>query len=653
LLSLSPPEARSARPGALEAILLLGVALAVFAIAYDNGAFNVSARSALGLVVWWGLIVAVGLRLMPLEPLPRAVVLVGCLLGAFAALTLLSAAWGPSFERAFLEFTRASLFLGVFLVAALGSSRRNLRAWTDGLAVALSATAAVALASRLFPDLFSTRGVVEFLPSWLIRLSFPVGYWNGLAILLALAVPLLLEIAGSERRAVIRGAGVAPLPLVAAAIYLASSRGGFATAAVGAAAYVLATDRRWPAVGALALGLVGSVAAVATLAARDELANGPLGASVVAEQGRSAAVLIGLVAVAVALGYGGLVALQSPVPSPSARVGRIAVAAGMVALVGVLLASHPVDRFNQFRQPPVVLAAPTPNFVASHLSSVNGNGRWQFWGAALDEWDTRPLLGRGAGTYEAWWAQHGSIPFFTRDAHSLYLETLGELGLVGFAVLAALVGTALLVGVGRVRGASAVGRPPAAALLALVAAFLVGVGIDWMWELTVVPIVGMVALGLLVGPATAAAPGSVRRVPFGLGVAFIGLAWVVVCAQGMLLLTQAELDRSERAVTADDGPAALRHAQSAQALLPWAASPRLQLALVYERMGRLRDAREAIGEAIHRDPDNWRNWYTQTRIEAKAGDVRASRRSLRRAVELNPRSSLFGGQRPATRVQQG
>ena len=35
---------------------------------------------------------------------------------------------------------------------------------------------------------------------------------------------------------------------------------------------------------------------------------------------------------------------------------------------------------------------------------------------------------RGAGSYESWWAQHGSISYFIRDAHSVWLETLGELG---------------------------------------------------------------------------------------------------------------------------------------------------------------------------------------------------------------------------------
>jgi len=58
-------------------------------------------------------------------------------------------------------------------------------------------------------------------------------------------------------------------------------------------------------------------------------------------------------------------------------------------------------------------------------------------------------------------------------------------------------------------------------------------------------------------------------------------------------------------------------------------------------MSRLPEAREAIAQAIDRDPTDWRLWYTRTRLETRAGDVPAARRSLRRATELNPRSPLF------------
>ena len=73
--------------------------------------------------------------------------------------------------------------------------------------------------------------------------------------------------------------------------------------------------------------------------------------------------------------------------------------------------------------------------MRSHLLSANGSGRWQFWESAVDAFQATPLLGHGAGSYEAWWAEHGSLAVFVRDAHSLYLETLAELGVLGFLLL--------------------------------------------------------------------------------------------------------------------------------------------------------------------------------------------------------------------------
>ncbi len=53
----------------------------------------------------------------------------------------------------------------------------------------------------------------------------------------------------------------------------------------------------------------------------------------------------------------------------------------------------------------------------------------------MDANATDPLKGIGPGTFEFWWARHGTTPGFIRDAHTLYFETLAETGIVGFALL--------------------------------------------------------------------------------------------------------------------------------------------------------------------------------------------------------------------------
>ena len=94
-----------------------------------------------------------------------------------------------SSENAFDEVNRVSLYLGVFVVVILVSSRRSLAPWIGGLATAISAIAAVAVVSRLFPGSFPGRDLDGVPPASATRLSFPLGYWNGLAIFAALGVP--------------------------------------------------------------------------------------------------------------------------------------------------------------------------------------------------------------------------------------------------------------------------------------------------------------------------------------------------------------------------------------------------------------------------------------------------------------------------------
>ena len=121
-------------------------------------------------------------------------------------------------------------------------------------------------------------GLAAFLPSAATRLSFPLGYWNGLAVFVAFyAVPLLLRLAIVAQSFLVRGVAIASIPALAATIYLqASSRGGVATALTGTAVFLALTARRWAAVAALVVATVGALGAVSILLPRTQLVNGPL-----------------------------------------------------------------------------------------------------------------------------------------------------------------------------------------------------------------------------------------------------------------------------------------------------------------------------------------------------------------------------------------
>ena len=628
------------------------VAVAIFWIAYDNGSYGVESRNSLAIVIWWTVIVVVVFGLWPKEPVNRPALVVGGLLAALALWTSASLLWSVSSERAFDELNRVSLYLGTFVLVTVASSRLSLARWMTGLAMAISAIAAVAVVSRLLPGSFPGGDLGTFLPASVTRLSFPLGYWNGLAIIVALGVPLLLSVALVAPVPAVRGLALAPIPAIASVIYLASSRGGVATAMVGVATFLVLTERRWSAVAALATSGLGSAWAIEVLLQRDELVDGPLGTDLVEHQGRTAALLIGLACAATGLAYAfGSRALQKKRFEPSSVVNWAGVLVTLLAGVLAVILAHPVERLRAFKAPPAgAEAIERGDFVKQHLLSGGGSGRWQFWSSAVDQWRQTPVWGDGAGSFESWWAHHGSIALFVRDAHSLYLETLGELGVVGVTLVVSFV--VLGLGAGAFHAVRATGdvRVFAAAATGVFAAYATAAGLDWVWELTAVSIVGVASLALAVGPASAGLRAVAAETParsvrrrVGVAVAAILLALVLVFAQAIPLFAQREIGRSQAAARRGDLSDALAAAKRARNIQPWAATPYLQLALVSEEAGALPSARAWIGMAIARDRSDWRLWLASARIDTRLGRVQAAERSLRRAVELNPRSPLFRG----------
>ena len=100
-----------------------------------------------------------------------------------AVWTLASTAWASDAASAFSEFDRVSLYLGVFALCSLVFRRRDLAAWCDGIGFGIVAVAVVALCSRAFPGIIGRESGAAIFPALTSRLSYPVGYWNGLGIL--------------------------------------------------------------------------------------------------------------------------------------------------------------------------------------------------------------------------------------------------------------------------------------------------------------------------------------------------------------------------------------------------------------------------------------------------------------------------------------
>jgi hypothetical protein len=314
-------------------------------------------------------------------------------------------------------------------------------------------------------------------------------------------------------------------------------------------------------------------------------------------------------------------------------VGQATAVVLVVLVVTAIALAHPIAKFDAFKSNAAITDTHGTG-TTNHLLASSGSGRWQFWSAAVSEFRAHPLNGGGAGSWGAWWLQHGSLPVYSEYAHSLYLEALGELGIVGLLLL----GAAVLVAViGAVRSALVLASGEIAAAAACGIAFFAAAAYDWVWQLAGVAVVGVAMLGFALGafPSTRAhawARSGVLRAALAL------VAVAVVVPQYVVLAAGSHLRNSQSAFKARDMARARSEAVAAKAIEPWAASPYLQLALVSEAEGNFTTASHWVNEAIDRSRRDWALWATATRIEIERGNATAAKRDLAEARRLNPNS---------------
>jgi O-antigen ligase len=117
-----------------------------------------------------------------------------------------------------------------------------------------------------------------------------------------------------------------------------------------------------------------------------------------------------------------------------------------------------------------------------------------------------PLQGLGSGSFAQLWALERPIPVNAIDAHSVFLEALLELGVVGFVVMAATLALPLAVAP-QLAGWWAAGATGA------YTAFLVHAAVDWDWEMPVVTIAGLACGAAILAQAGSDRQASARRQP--------------------------------------------------------------------------------------------------------------------------------------------
>lgn len=375
-----------------------------------------------------------------------------------------------------------------------------------GIAVALwAAVAAVALAGgpgALWPRALGGRWAVGGLAGLAAWTAASVA-WAPLedsaredAVRLALyAAALPLAVFAMRARSAARALepGLAALALVAVGYGLLGKVGVLDLAASARADGRLDQPLTyWNAMGAMAafgLALSGRLAIDATRARRLRLAGGlavPLlaaGLVLTYSRGALAAAVLGAVALmALAPEAAGLRrALPLPRRAAAAAVGVLAVA--VVAAVAVTDSAAP----------------PAKGATAQRLADV-GTDRFDYWLVAADQLAARPLAGEGTASFRVAWLRERDIRGGAADAHSLYLETAGELGIVGLALLGAFVAGVALAA----RRVLAADRALAAGPCAALAVLAFHAGLDWDWELPALALPALLLAGALVACADGA-----------------------------------------------------------------------------------------------------------------------------------------------------
>jgi O-antigen ligase len=417
LLALSSEQGRACSAAAL------GISL-VATLGFADGGYYGASWTALtvALVAIVGL---AALREPRVQPTRLGLSMLALLTG-LGLWTALSSTWATPAALDRIEARRLLLYV-VALAAVLSIvERRTRRPFLAGLLGGITVLGLVGVAYR-------TLEPRPFDPFYGNLLEEPVGYPNALGILAAIGVVLAIGIALEP------GAGwmIRPTRAVGAVLVvvlgLTGSRGAALALVLGLCVALLLSNAR--------RSLVGETMCVVVLGTSAWFVADVMGS-------RGIASLAG-----VAIAVGAAAALPSRLWAPGRRIMLVVLAATMLAVATAVAIVQP---------------------------STTSSFRTAYWGAAIEGARAHPLLGSGAGSFRITWLEYRQVETNVRDAHSLYLETLSELGPLGLLLVLGLVAVPLVAAVRHRR------EPFVPIAAATFVAFAAHAAIDWDWEMPVV-----------------------------------------------------------------------------------------------------------------------------------------------------------------------
>ncbi|HEY2141348.1 MAG TPA: O-antigen ligase family protein [Solirubrobacteraceae bacterium] len=618
---------------AITALMLLPGALVVFT-GFNAGGYFPATPAILVVVLTQILLVRVIRARHPFAGIAPVTLVAIVAAGSYALETLASALWSHAVGRALVEFDRAWLYLLVLaLFGTVRASARDLRWLIGGLLVGVSVVCLAGLTSRVLPGVWHTAPNVANQ-----RLSYPVTYWNTLGLLAALGIVLAFHLASAlHEPRVVRVLAAAVTPLLAATLFFTFSRGAMVAGAAGLVVYVLATRSSGLVSGAVAT-LPGTAALVAVAYHANLLDTVEPTTPGAVAQGHRVALAAGICAA----GCAGVRLLLAVAVDPRlgrrsgrARLGRTArrtmLAGATAAAVAAILAlgvpatvAHDWSRF-------ISGAAPSTSHgdLRARLTDPSNDGRTDLWRVAMNGFSASPLHGYGAAMYQTLWDRHRPAFVYTVNAHSLYLQTMAELGIVGLALVLVVVAVVLVGLAARARGTR---RLIYGALLAAAVVWALRAGVDWDWEMPVVTLGFFAAAGAALSPRAGRGPG--WRPPAAARAVLVALGLLTLVVPVLIIGSQRRLDDAERALYGSGCTRAVAAARASSRWLDMRPEPYEIVGFCALEGGHDGQAVAAMEKAVSRDPGSWETHYALALAQASAGVD--PRRAAEEALRMNP-----------------
>lgn len=558
-------------------------------------------------------------------------------LAALAALgvwSLLSAIWSPSPDVAIGDGQRILVYALAF---GLGLGLCNLLSERMHLAlvpaVAAGGVAAVVTAVKL--------GIGD-VPVELLELDgtldYPTGYRNANAAFFAIVLfPALALAAEARLHPLARVAALATATGCVDLFLLSQSRASAPAIVIAVAVYLICSPLRLRSLCWLALAVLPALGVVPAATELYGAVNDDGLDSAVAEL-NAAGVAVGLTMLVAAVAGALAVSLGGRLPGfgSANRRGNRAVGVGLGALavtaaVGFVVAvGNPAawvdDRITEFRE----TGSPDLSERANRFTINAGSGRYDLWRVALDDVTAEPLLGDGGGGFQySYLRQREILQRDPRDAHSVELEVLSELGLPGFALLTvSLVGA--VVAIRRSRRLGPYAANLGAVALASGTYWLLHSSLDWFWAF---PAVTAITMGLL-GAASAPAALGPRRAPRS-GPGLLAVTLILLAVTMVPPFLAFGYVGQAREVWRADPELAYADLGRARNLNPFTDWPYLVEGEIARKSGDLEHAIAAFTAAIEERPEEWAGHFRLAQLQAESRPG-VAREEILLALERNP-----------------